>query len=136
MNRERFEALLDAYGADLKRWPADERAAAEAFASANSGEAEPLLAAARALDGALDAARDNEAPSAALTSAVLAGAPRARTRQLGMAPSAGWALAACALLGVALGFGGAQLAPVASDDDNSYFATAFEAPFTDGGDEG
>ena len=53
MNIERFEILLDAYGAEPARWPAAERSSAEAFAHATP-EAAALVAAARRLDQALD----------------------------------------------------------------------------------
>src|SRR5260221_12279238 len=53
MNIERFHILLDAYGADPARWPQAERGSAEAFARATPGAA-ALIAAARALDQALD----------------------------------------------------------------------------------
>jgi hypothetical protein len=53
MNIDRFKVLLDGYGADPARWPAAERAAAEAFAR-TSPEAASLIAAARALDRALE----------------------------------------------------------------------------------
>jgi hypothetical protein len=50
MSRERFETILDAYGADPRRWPGGERAGAQAFAAADAG-APALLAAAADLDG-------------------------------------------------------------------------------------
>jgi hypothetical protein len=128
--------LLDAFGADLRRWPADERAAAEAFATQHAGEMAVSLAAARALDGVLEDARAAEPPSPALTSRILMAAPRARARTQGFDRRAGWALAACALLGVMLGFSGGLLAPVAGADD-AYFSVAFEAPSASlPGDEG
>ena len=37
MDENRFEALAGAYGADLRRWPEAERAAAEAFRAGASG---------------------------------------------------------------------------------------------------
>lgn len=126
MNRERFEQLLEAYGADMGRWPAEERAAGEAFAAAQGADAADALRAARALDAALDGAASAD-PSPALASRILAAAPRPRVTSRGFDRRAGWALAACAILGVALGFGGGMLAPV-SDSDDSYFAAAFEAP--------
>lgn len=126
MNRERFEQLLEAYGADMRRWPAEKRAGAEIFAAAHAAEIAAALAAARTLDGVLDRGTV-DAPPPALASRILADAPRARARSAGLNQSAGWALAACALLGVLLGFGGGMLAPVA-DNDDSYFAAAFEAP--------
>jgi hypothetical protein len=45
------------------------------------------------------------------------------------------ALAACAVFGIVLGYGGGMLAPLA-DQDDGYFTAAFEAPFDDDGDDG
>lgn len=53
MTLQRFSALLDAYGADARRWPSAERAAAVAFAR-DSAAASALLAEAAALDAMLD----------------------------------------------------------------------------------
>lgn len=130
MDRERFEVLLDAYGADFRRWPADARAAGEAFAAANA-DAAGLWREAQALDRALNLAAD--APdTGALASRILATAPRGRA---GFDARAALALAACAVFGVVLGYGGGMLAPLA-DQDDGYFAATFEAPFAEIGDEG
>ena len=48
MNAERLDQILEMYGADPKRWPAEERAAAEALLA--SGVGVDALAEARALD--------------------------------------------------------------------------------------
>jgi hypothetical protein len=69
---ERAAAILDAYGADPRRWPEAERAAMLARLR-EAGEA--MLDEAGALDDLLDAGRA-PAPSMALRAAVLAGAPR------------------------------------------------------------
>jgi len=53
MTLERFDELAAAYGAAIFLWPAEEQAAAEAFAAANP-EASAILARERALDEALD----------------------------------------------------------------------------------
>ena len=126
MDRERFADLLDAYGADFRRWPADARAAATAFAAQNS-DAAGLIAEARAVDAVLDSARDSAAPSADLAARILASAPRARSS--GFDRRAMLALAACAVFGVLIGYGGGMLAPAPFEDD-SYFSMAFEAPST------
>lgn len=55
MTMTRLEAILDAYGADPERWPADERDAVETLVAA-SQEARALLRAAADLDEILDAA--------------------------------------------------------------------------------
>jgi len=124
MDRTRFEELAQAYGADLRRWPAAEQAAAAAYAAANAAAAEAALAEAGALDRALEAAREPEADSPALAQRILAAAPTppAFDRR------AIYALAACALAGVLIGYGGGLLAPTPEFDD-SYFAWAFEPPY-------
>ncbi|MBI3437814.1 MAG: hypothetical protein HY054_04040 [Proteobacteria bacterium] len=138
MDRARFEHLLDAYGADFRRWPANERVPAEAFMRENAQVLAPLLDTAGALDAKLDLARSSPSPSAGLISRIVAAAPRARAapRRTNYAP-AGWALAACTLLGVLIGYSGGALAAPSADQDD-YFAAAFEAPPTmiDTGDPG
>ncbi len=99
----RFEALLDAYGAEPRRWPADRRAAAEALLK-RSPEAQALHASARRLDSLIDAARAEPVP-AHLVGRVIAAAPQPRARGgwFGgiLKPVAGIAFAA--VLGLALG---------------------------------
>ena len=138
MDRARFEYLLDAYGADFDRWPSEERAAAIVFAQDHAETAGPLLAGAHALDATLNLARSQVSPSAALSARILEAARRASSE--GRAPNfsrAGWALAACTLLGVIIGYGGGALAAPSADQDE-YFAAAFEAPpaINDAGDPG
>ncbi len=53
MNCERFAAIVEAYGAEPRRWPAAEREAARTFA-ASDAQAAALLAEALALDALLD----------------------------------------------------------------------------------
>ena len=53
MTPERFQALIDAYGAEPRRWPEAERAAAVAFAGA-SPQTQAWLDEARGLDAMLD----------------------------------------------------------------------------------
>jgi hypothetical protein len=53
MNAERFRELVDAYGADSRRWPAGERVAMEAFRAAQP-QAESWLREAKELDAWLD----------------------------------------------------------------------------------
>jgi len=53
MDPNRFRDLADAYGGDLERWPAAERAAAATLAQ--TAEAEAILTEAAALDAALNA---------------------------------------------------------------------------------
>lgn len=125
MNRERFEHLLEAYGADFARWPEGERAAGEAFARWNAGEIAAPLASARALDAVLDSVKAERLDLDALTATVLASAPRARPV---FDRRAIYALAACAVFGVLIGYGGGMLAP-AAEMDEAYFAMALEAPW-------
>lgn len=70
MNLERFTVIVDAYGADPRRWPAAERDAAQAFAAADA-QAAALLAEALALDAGLDALPIPEPASAALRRAAM-----------------------------------------------------------------
>jgi hypothetical protein len=56
---ERFESLADSYGASLERWPEEIRTEAEALLS-NSQAARAILAGARSLDEAIEAASDAE----------------------------------------------------------------------------
>jgi hypothetical protein len=129
MNRERFDHLLEAYGGDFKRWPAEERVAAAEYVAQNP-DAAAALEAAKALDEALDHAREEQIDTSGLAARVLAQGPRAEPwlSKRGML-----ALAACAVFGVVLGYGGGLLAPANADD--AYFAAAFEAPLLIG-DEG
>ena len=105
MKAERLQALADAYGADLRRWPADQRAFAESLVAADPA-ARVLLDEAAALDALLDAS-PSVAPSADLTARVLRAAPGARAksrpRRAVWFLGAGWAAAACA--GVVAGVG-------------------------------
>lgn len=135
MDRSRFEHLLEAYGANFARWPEPECADGEAYAHAHADEVAALLGDARSLDAAFGAGKGLPEPSVALTARILAAAPRLASRRASYAP-AGWALAACALLGVLIGYGGGALAAPAADQDD-YFAAAFEAPppIADAGDQ-
>lgn len=106
MKIERLEVLAEAYGADLSRWPAHERAFAESLIAANPA-ARAVLEDAAALDALLDAS-PRVTPSADLTARVLAAAPKRKASRghLGRVfwiLGAGWAAAACA--GVVAGVG-------------------------------
>ena len=100
MDRSRFLALAEAYGADLRRWPDGERAAAQAYQAAEPEAARAVLAQADVLDDLLFASRPPQ-PSVALRDRVIAAAARSPRRaswraRLGLAMGAGWAAAACA----------------------------------------
>lgn len=74
MTPDRFDALAQAYGGQMRRWPEAERAAAEAFARAHAAEAEQALSKASALDAVLDR-YDAPAPRADLAARILAARP-------------------------------------------------------------
>jgi hypothetical protein len=74
MDRARFEAIVAAYGADPRRWPEGERAAAEAFGRSDRAAAR-LLDAEWALDSLLLGHRVAD-PSPALAARILADRPR------------------------------------------------------------
>ncbi len=105
MTSERFLALVAAYGADARRWPEAERAAARAFAAAHPDAAAPALAEADAADALLHASRAAH-PSMALRDRVIASAAEAGLKarregrrwldRLALTLGAGWAAAACA----------------------------------------
>ncbi|MCW5773697.1 MAG: hypothetical protein KIT16_18790 [Rhodospirillaceae bacterium] len=112
----RFETMLDAYGAEPRRWPADRRAWAEALV-AESAAARTAQADAARLDLLLDASGLDPAP-APLLGRVLAAAPQPRraarwSLKEMMKPALGLALAA--VLGLALGGVVSPFAPAATD---------------------
>jgi hypothetical protein len=103
MDAVRFAAIVEAYGAEPRRWPEAERDAALAFVA--TSEAAAILVEARGLDALLDQS-DAPAPvSLDFVRMAIAAAPKAHSR-LSWRPYA--AMAACALLGLALGIGGAR----------------------------
>lgn len=73
MDAKRFAALAEAFGGDPRRWPQAERAAAEAFASSETGQA--ISRHAGKLDALLDRYRVQH-PSKALYGSILRGADR------------------------------------------------------------
>lgn len=107
MNEDRFLNLAAAYGADMNRWPAGERAVAAAFAAANPQVVEACLAAERLLDAALQRYDAREA-SAAVRTRIISRAPRERTvgavRRWIATAGLGLGLAASAIAGVAAGY--------------------------------
>lgn len=115
MTKERFEALAEAYGGDLARWPADVREEAALLAAAEPAFAQTVLQRQAALDAALHALPLKTA-SAALFEQILESAPplrRPRLRWRGwLAPAGlGAGLAAAAAAGVVLGVQLSQHAP-------------------------
>ena len=102
MNAERFEQLIDAYGARPERWPESERAAAEQWLAATPGAA-ARLDQARRLDQALDAWSLAPA-SAVLWEKVVASAPLPRlVRRPARLWWAGAGLAAACAMGMVVG---------------------------------
>ena len=121
MDGARMTAILAAYGAEPARWPAHERESALAWMTTHDIAA--ALAEARALDGALSFDGRVEAPSDALTARVLQGIAGAGDRVVpfpGQGARSRWhagaiaALAACAVMGVVIGF---TASPYSEDPD-------------------
>lgn len=106
MTPDRFSALLEAYGADRRRWPEAERAAAKTFVAAEAELTRPALAEADDIDALLHASAAPRVPMA-LRDRVIAAATTGRragkagVERLALVFGAGWAAAACA--GVAAG---------------------------------
>lgn len=111
IDETRVRAILAAYGAEPARWPEKEREAVRAFLAAHGSNVADAAAEAREIDAALALALAPApaAPSAELAARVLASAPNVvplRARRIGgFGMRAVAALAACAVLGVVLGFG-------------------------------
>jgi len=100
MTPERFQRIIEAYGADSCRWPAEERQAAETFLL----EA-PSMAAAIAQEAELDSllqAYRTEPPDSALTGAIIASA-NTRRRMVGAWLFQGLGLAGAWLAGAVAG---------------------------------
>lgn len=122
MDERRFRDILDAYGAEPRRWPERERAAALAFLR-DHPQAEQWRTEAAALDAALDEAPPAR-PSDLLARRVLATAPRTAAP----APRfAGAALAAALAVGVLLGFGGVRAGEEGAEVD-ALLTAAFDTP--------
>lgn len=74
MTPERFHQIVEAYGADPRRWPQQERAAGEAWAAAHRVGADAALADAAGIDAWL-AADKVDPPGAALQQRIIGSAP-------------------------------------------------------------
>lgn len=131
MSLQRLAAICAAYGGDPRRWPAAERAAAQALA-ASSSEARSLIAQAAALDQALDAEPARPVPPA-LRARVLAAMPRGRERLTArefFIEFFSWrpalpALALALVCGIAVGLW-IPAAPQAEDEFDVALASAFQ----------
>ncbi|HEY5800257.1 MAG TPA: hypothetical protein VIT92_08545 [Burkholderiaceae bacterium] len=87
MTPERFEACLEAYGADLRRWPKDDYVAACRLMAHASPELLDKIAQAEALDALLQA-DPIAAPDEDLVRRIAAGAPA--PRHAAAAPGPAW----------------------------------------------
>lgn len=104
MKVERFQELAEAYGADLRRWPATDRTAAEALRLAEPVMVERLLFEAAGTDAVLHASQTPQVSMAlrdrVIASATAAGLSPRRMQwiagRLAWLSGAGWAAAACA----------------------------------------
>lgn len=74
MTPERFHQIVEAYGADPRRWPQQERAAAEVWAELHRAEADAVLADAAGIDAWL-AVDQVDPPGAALQQRIIGSAP-------------------------------------------------------------
>jgi hypothetical protein len=121
MDLARLKRLLEAHGAEPRRWPQDERRAALDLL-ARSAEARAAHEAAAALDRLLGTASEEDAAAAAALrarlSALAAGSPRRTTPRWSLGP---WplrrlwpqaaALAAAAVIGFVVGVGHPAVPP-------------------------
>lgn len=117
MDRERFKAILAAYGADPRRWPEHEREAAQAFAA----QAGPALREAQAIDALLNLAPAPAPPSELLVARLT----RSARRGIDIRPLL--ALAACAVFGLLVGVNAGLNASPEGEIDQ-VLASTFEAP--------
>jgi hypothetical protein len=119
MTHDRFMQILEAYGADPQRWPADERDAASSFAKLHPELITSALKLEHELDTLLGAA-DVE-PGDLLQARIMRHFP---------VPAASWswrapiATAAALLIGVALGFTSGDLTRT-TDGSETLYADAF-----------
>jgi hypothetical protein len=123
MNEVRFMEFLGAYGAELSRWPEDDRTAAEAFLEIAPHRIKDIWESERTFDHLLALEKDGPA-SIALETRIIAAAPsrqslrRASGLQLGWAMpkwAAGGALAASLALGFAVGYAGEPAQPAGAN---------------------
>lgn len=131
LTRERFEALAEAYGGDVSRWPAEVREAAAVLMAAEPTLSGDILSRAAALDGALDAWRPAPA-SPGLVDRILATAPRMRRPPwlAWLSPAAlGAGLAAACAAGVIVGVEVQQHSSEASEVAVTNTLTAVSSPF-------
>ena len=112
MTPERFEDLTQTFGADRRRWPSHEQAAAEALCLSHPDWTAERLMQAAELDHLMDQFSVSS-PSAALRERVLAAAPKPRTPLLA-GRFRGWrrwglGLAAAGVAGILVGVSSVSL---------------------------
>ncbi|AKJ68008.1 hypothetical protein PATSB16_18970 [Pandoraea thiooxydans] len=105
MTPERFQTLVETYGADERHWPRDERVDAQRWAARHRAAADEMLAAAASLDDLL-AAHRVAPPDSALMRRIVAGAPK---RMLIERAQIWWSSAIFAGAGVAGALAGALI---------------------------
>lgn len=120
MTEDRLIELIESWGADPSAFPEAERAAARALLATNPARFAAAIDEARALDAAL-ARMPDILPSAALTEALVASAPKPKRAGGGFRLSkfAPWAPASCAAALAAGLFMGLMVAPTASADSDT-----------------
>jgi hypothetical protein len=127
MNEARFIELLGVYGAELSRWPEEDRAAAEALLEVAPHRIKDIWESERSFDHLLALEKDGPA-SIALETKVLASSPdRRAARKPAMALgkwtlpqwATGGAIAASLALGFAVGYAGE---PAPSQGENADYA--------------
>lgn len=121
MTPDRFEALAEAYGGDVARWPEGEREAAAEVMAARPAWTRDVLARAAELDALLDAF-ERPHGSVGLAARIAAGAPRPPQRRWAdwlLPAGMGVGLAAACAAGVVAGaqFHASPSTPAASDAD-------------------
>ncbi len=144
MTPERFRIIVEAYGADSRRWPDAERDAARAWAGTHRDQAGAVLAEAAELDGWLGASRVEPA-SAALFERIVASAPAPAPRRLSWSRGRlWWSGAAVVGIGAAGALAGAlamsatllSASPLAAyTHESTYMTTTFGDGVDDGSGE-
>lgn len=130
MKAQRFEALADAFGGAITRWPAEDQDAAFAFLAEAPEVAAEALAGARNLDDDLDAA-ERLSPSHDLRQRILNAAPaaaRSPARRWLTGASLGLGLAAAASAGIAIGV---NMSLASAGEDAMLMAAVYSAGMLD-----
>ena len=136
MTPERFRTIVDAYGADPRRWPDEERAAAEAWADLHRVEVDALLADSAGLDAWLTS-HTVAPPERAFVERIVATAPARRPAK--PRGRLWWQGAAFAGIGLAGGLAGAFAVsffvvtgtPTQAHDSSSYMTSSFDGSSAD-----